>query len=72
MGQKFKLDDQEYDVDNLSDQTLVIFSQMQFASIRIKELTNMKALLQRAKISYIESLKREMISQKTGLLLSDD
>ena len=72
MGQKFKLDDKEYDIDNLSSQSLVIFSQMQFASKRIQELTNMQALLRRAKGSYIESLKREMISQKTGLLFNDD
>ena len=69
MGQKFKLDDQEYDIDNLSSQSLVIFSQMQFASKRIQELTNMQALLRRAKGSYIESLKREMISQKRGYFL---
>ena len=72
MGQKFKLDNKEYDIDNLSNQNLIIFSQMQFASKRIQELTNMQALLQRAKGSYIESLKREVISQKTGLILSDD
>jgi len=72
MGQKIKLDDKEYDVENLSDQAKAKFASLQFANNRINELTNMQALLQRAKNSYIESLKQEILSNKAGFLFGDD
>ena len=72
MGQKIKLDDVEYDVEILSDEAKVTLSRFQFASSRIQELTNMQALLQRARNSYFESLKQEIISDKTGLIMSED
>ena len=72
MGQKIKLDDKEYDVENLSDHAKAALASLQFATIRMKELTNMQALLQRAKNSYLESLKREMISKKACFLIEDE
>lgn len=72
MGQKVKLDDKEYDVANLSDDAKVTLLRFQFASSRIQELSNMQALLQRARTSYIENLKQEIISNKTGLILNED
>ena len=59
MGQKIKLDDKQYDVENLSDQATAMVASLQFAITRIQELTNMQALLQRAKKSYLDSLKKE-------------
>lgn len=72
MGQKFKLDGQEYDVENLSDQAKATLASLQFATTRIQELNNMQALLQRAKKSYMETIKQEMVANKAGLLLGDD
>ena len=72
MGQKIKLEDTEYDADNLSDQGKKIFLLLKFATARMEELNNMQALLQRAKNSYIESLKQEVLSSKAGLLLKND
>ena len=72
MGQKIKVEDTEYDADNLSDQGREIFLLLKFATTRVKELNNMQALLQRAKNSYVESLKQEMLSHKAGLLLEND
>ena len=46
MGQKFKLEDKEYDVENLSDQAKATLASLQFATTRMQELSNMQALLQ--------------------------
>ena len=72
MGQKFKLEDKEYDVENLSDQATATLASLQFATTRMQELSNMQALLRRAKISYMETIKQEMVASKAGLLLGDD
>lgn len=72
MGQKIKLDDNEYDVENLSDQAKQTLAALQFATMRMQELINMQALLQRAKESYSKSLKQEMLSSKSGLILGDE
>ena len=71
MSQKIKLDDKEYDLSDLSDKGKATLASLQFATLRIKELNNMQALLVRAKNSYVESLKKEMISSKAGYLLED-
>ena len=72
MAQKLKLDDKEYDVSDLSENARAQLTSLQFADEKLKELTNMQALLQRAKNSYVEGLKKEMISSKAGLLFDGD
>ncbi len=72
MGKKVKVDDKEYDVENLSSQAKATLASLQFATTKMQELINMQALLQRAKNSYIDSIKQEMISNKAGLLLEED
>ena len=71
MAQKIKLGDNEYDAANLSDEGKVILNLLQFSTQKLQELNNMQALLQRAKNSYIESLKQEILSQKAGYLLDE-
>ena len=72
MVQKIKLDDGEYEVENLSDQAKGTLASLQFATARVQELNNMLSIMQRAKNSYVEGLKQEMISSKSGLLFADD
>ena len=72
MTKKVKFDDVEYDIDSLSDKSKAIVNLIKFASEREQELKNMVALLTRAKNGYIETLKREMISSKSGFLLDDE
>ena len=72
MGLKINLDGNEYDVENLSDQAKATLASLEFATTREKELKNMQALLQRAKNSYVDSLKKEMRSSKSGFLFGDD
>ena len=70
--QKLKLDDNEYEVENLSDQAKATFASLKFADTRIQELTNIQSLLQCAKNSYISSLKKEILSSKAGFLIGED
>jgi len=72
MGQKISLDEVEYDIDQLSDHGRATLASLQFATTHMQELTNMKALLQRAKNSYVDSIKKEILSDKAGFLLTDD
>ena len=72
MSQKIKLDNKDYDIENLSDQSKATLASLQFATKRMQELHNMHALLQRAKNSYLESIKQEMLSSKAGLIFGDD
>lgn len=71
MANKIKLDENEYDVSDLTENAKATLASLQFATQRIQELSNMQALLLRAKNSYIEGLKRELISSKAGLLMED-
>ena len=69
---KIKVNDIEYDVEKLSDNVKKKLALINFTDGRVKELVNLQALLQRARNSYIESLNREIISNKTGVLFNDD
>ena len=72
MDQKIKLDDKEYSIESLNDQSKAQLALLRFTTARIQELNNMQALMQRAKNSYVESLKQEMLSSKSGFLFGED
>lgn len=72
MNQKIKLDGKEYSFEDLSEQSMAQLLCLQFSDTRLKELSNMQAILQRAKNSYIESLKQEMLSKKAGFTIGND
>ena len=72
MGQKIKLDDKEYDIEQLSQAGQTQLTALKFVTERIKELNNHQVLLQRAKNSYVDSLKKEMLSDKAGFLFGDN
>ena len=72
MAKKIKLDGKEYETENLSETAKSQLASLQFVTQRLQELTNMQAILQRAKNSYIDSLKQEMIADKAWFLLGDD
>ena len=72
MGQKIKLDNKEYDLENLNELEKQTLESLKFSVRRIKELKRMKILLQQAKNSYVDSLKKEMLSGKAGYLFEDE
>ena len=68
MSQNLTLDGKTYNVNDLIDNAKSQFIRLQFVNVRLDELKNMHALLQRAKNSYVDSLKKEMLANKAGLL----
>lgn len=72
MSEKITLDDKEYDVARLNEKAKASLALIQFTDFRIKELTNMQALLQRAKNSYSDSIKMEVLARKSGILFGED
>ena len=72
MVKKVTFDDTEYDYDKLTENAKAAIKSYKFSERRINELSNIRALLERAKKSYIDSLKKEMISDKAGIVLEDD
>lgn len=71
MGAKVTVDNVEYDVDSLNEKARTALLSWEFTNFRIEELTNMQALLQRAKNSYVDNLRKEIIAKKAGLVLDD-
>jgi len=75
MNSTVRIDGEDYDLACLSAEALSQFESIKFADAQIAELTNMQALLRRAKKSYIDGLEREIIKARTGVdfssLLSD-
>lgn len=71
MGQKIKIDGVEYDTDHLSDGAKKLLSLYKHANAQYQEAINMRAIMTRAKNSYLSELKSEMVQGKTGLDLSD-
>jgi hypothetical protein len=72
MTEKIKLEDKEYEIDDLTDVAKATLIPLQFATNRLQELNNMQAVLQRAKNSYLKSFKKEILSDKAGLIFQDD
>jgi hypothetical protein len=71
MAKKIQIDDKEYLLEDLSTQAQNTLSSMDFVNGRIQELNNLRALLMRAKNSYISGLKSEVLSNKAGLHFDD-
>ena len=68
---KLKLEDKDYDIEDLSVQGLKILELLKVADQRMKENVNTLALLTRAKRSYISDIKKEILSSKAGVTIGD-
>ena len=75
MTRKLRIDGIEFDPAQLSPDLRAKVKLILFADARLKELANTKALMVRARQSYIDSLRREIIKSRSGVdfsnLLSD-
>ena len=72
MPDKVKIGGKEYTLDDFNENGKAQLASLDFTLKKIKELENMQALLQRAKNSYIESLKKEVLASKTGFFIEED
>ena len=71
MSDKFKIDGVEYDRQDLTDEGRQNLAAYRYVNKRLREATNMQALLTRARNSYILELKTEIVKGKTGVDLND-
>ena len=67
----FFLDNQEYDVEKLSDEADELYKRLSFVQFRLHDMRNNMALLQKAKNAYINDIKREGLKIRTGIDLSE-
>ena len=72
MAKKIKVNDVEYDVDSMSDNGQKTIATITFISNRIAELSNMRNILQKAKNGYMDDLKKEILTNKAGVLFGVD
>jgi hypothetical protein len=68
MGKKITIDDKTHDLDDFSDTARAQLASLQFTMNKLTELNNMQALLTRAKNSYMESVKKEILADKAGIV----
>ena len=59
---KIKLDDVEYDTDDMSENAKAQLASLQFNEAHINRLKNELAIADTAKIAYVNALKRELES----------
>ena len=68
--QILRLDGEDYDLFNASDEAKVLVARLQQLDRLFEEKTNLMALLTKAKNAYIADLKTDIIKSKTGVDLS--
>ena len=72
MTQTINIGDKEYEIARISDNAKATLASLQFANQHISELQNMSAILQRAKNSYMDGIKKEILAHKAGVLLNSE
>ena len=72
MGRKFEFNNKTYDVETLGDRAKALIESLNFTNQRSQELLDIQSLLERARGSYIRSLKSEIISNKAGVLFGEE
>lgn len=72
----FSIDGKEYTVASLKETHLRIYQQLQFTRVQLKKLTDLRAVLNKAKNSYMGELKTEIVQKRSGIdlhsLFSED
>ena len=69
---KIHLDGKDFSIDQLSEAGKARVAALKFVTERINEFNNHHALLQRAKNSYLDSLRKEMLTDKAGFLFEEN
>jgi hypothetical protein len=76
MTKRFRIEGVEYDMEKLSQEGRDLCESLRFTQSTLQELSNMLALLTKARNAYIADLKTEIVKGRTGVdldaLFSDD
>ena len=63
---KIKIDDVEYDTDDMNDNAKAQVASLQFNEAHMNRLRNELAIADTAKIAYVNALKRELENSETA------
>lgn len=66
MTDTFKLDDKEYKVNDLSERSQKIVSELNTIERQLREKNDILSIFNKAKKAYMSDLKSEILSQKGG------
>ena len=69
---KIRIDGNDYEMDSLNEEARKLAVNLGFIEDQIKEVSNLIAILTKAKRAYIADLKTEMLSAKTGFDFGDE
>ncbi len=72
MGEKLELEGKEYDLENISDTARNLLESLKFANLHIEEKVRLQKNLKIVRKVFTENLKKEMLTNKAGLLFEDD
>lgn len=72
MGEKLELEGTEYDLENISDTARNLLESLKFANLHIEEKVRLQENLKIVRKVFTENLKKEMLTNKAGLLFEDD
>ena len=63
----FKIDEKEYPIEDLSEIAKELIVKIKVIDAQVKEFSNLMAIFVRAKNSYVQGLKDEIIKNKAGI-----
>ena len=72
VGNSFKIDDTEYDIENISPEALSIYRMVEMCTTLLDEKQKTLLYFQNAKNSTIETLKKQVVAEKAGLLFDEE
>ena len=71
MNKKFKIDDLEYSIEDLSKDGRVLLERLAFANVKLQDLKNQGALLTKARNAYISDIKFEVVQNESWFDLNN-
>ena len=72
MGEKLELEGKEYDLENISDTARNLLESLKFANSHLEEKARLLEHLKIVRKVITKNLKKEMLSDKAGLLFEDN
>lgn len=72
MSTRFKIDDKEYDIESISPEALSIYRMVEMCTTLLDEKQKILLYFQNAKNSTVETLKKQVVAEKSGLLFDEE
>lgn len=72
MGNKFKIEDKEYDIENISAKALNIYRMVEMCTTILDEKHKVLLCFEKARNNTIDTLKKQVVAEKAGLLFDEE